>query len=77
MLKDREIFIEAGKTANAISFLLYYDGIEFDWSAVRKPEIKEMRSGGFGLHLMREIMDSVSYSVNIDGVQCLCLLKYL
>lgn len=76
-LKDREIYIEAGKIKNAVSFHLYYDGIEFDWSAVKKPEIREMRSGGFGIHLMHEIMDSVSYSVNIDGVQCLCLLKVL
>ena len=31
--------------------------------------IEEMKSGGYGISLMKQIMDSISYSSNIYGVQ--------
>jgi len=76
-LDGREILIEAGMNGNACFFRLYYDGQDFDWSTVRAPDLSEMKSGGYGLLLMKEIMDSICYSKNIDGVQCLSLLKFL
>lgn len=76
-LEGREIFIEAGKKDNICFFCLYYDGEDFDWSSVTAPDLKELKDGGYGVQIMKEIMDSVCYSTNIDGVQCLRLVKYL
>lgn len=75
LLEGREILIEAGFRERICFFRIYYDGDDFDWTTVKAPDLSEMKSGGYGLHLMREIMDSLCYSTNIDGVQCLTLVK--
>ena len=77
LLEGREILIEAGKNGAVCFFQLYYDGQDFEWTTFDVPELSEFKSGGYGLFLMREIMDSISYSTNIDGVQCLSLIKFL
>ena len=76
-LNGREILIEAGKNDAVCFFQLYYDGEEFDWTTSEAPRLNEFKSGGYGLFLMKEIMDSLCYSTNIDGVQCVTLVKYL
>lgn len=75
LLEGREIFIEAGFRDRTCFFRIYYDGDDFDWTRVRVPDLSEMKSGGYGLLLMREIMDSLCYSTNIDGVQCLTMVR--
>ncbi|MDA3811303.1 MAG: SpoIIE family protein phosphatase, partial [Spirochaetaceae bacterium] len=73
----REILIETGYNSSVCFFKLFYDGEDFEWTIFEAPELNELKSGGYGLFLMKEIMDSISYSTNIYGVQCLSLLKYL
>ncbi|MBN2657238.1 MAG: SpoIIE family protein phosphatase [Spirochaetales bacterium] len=75
LLEGREIFLEAERKGNYCCFRLYWDGHEFDWSVVRAPDLSELKGGGYGVSLMKEIMDSLSYSSNIDGVQQLILIK--
>jgi|GEM_PF-2084959 len=74
-LEGHEIFIEAGKNDTVCFFKLYYDGLDFEWTTFDVPDLSKFKSGGYGLYLMREIMDSISYSTNIDGVHCLSLVK--
>lgn len=71
----KEIYLEADNKGDYAYFRLYWDGDEFDWSTVKAPDLSEMKSGGYGVTFMKEIMDSISYSSNIDGVQQLCLVK--
>ncbi len=77
LLEGREILIEAGFHDRTCFFRIYYDGEDFDWTTVQAPDLSEMKSGGYGLLLMREIMDSLCYSTNIDGVQCLTMVREL
>jgi len=74
-LEGREIYLEAEKKGTYCCFRLFWNGEEFDWSVIRAPELSELKSGGYGVSLMKEIMDSVSYSSNIDGVQQLIMIK--
>ena len=76
-LLGREILIEAGVSDSICFFQLYYDGEDFECTTFEAPQLNEFKSGGYGLFLMKEIMDSICYSTNIDGVQCLTLVKYL
>lgn len=73
--KGREIYVEAESRGDYICFRLFWDGEDFEWSEVRAPDLSEMKGGGYGVSLMRSIMDSISYSSNINGVQQLCLVK--
>ncbi len=75
-LKGNEFLIEAGRNEFLCFFRLYYNGIDFDWTIIESPKLNEFRSGGYGLYLMNEIMDSICFSRNIDEVQCLNLVKY-
>ncbi|MBI9098029.1 MAG: SpoIIE family protein phosphatase [Spirochaetaceae bacterium] len=77
LLYGREILIEAGKNGKTCFLRLFYDGKDFDWTTFQAPHLKEMKAGGYGLYLMREIMDSICYSANLDGAQCLTLIKDL
>jgi len=77
LLYGREILIEAGKNDFICFIRLYYDGEDFEWANFKAPHLSEFKSGGYGLFLMKEIMDSICYSTNINGVQCLTLVKYL
>lgn len=76
-LYGREILIEAGRNDSICYFQLYYDGEDFEWTTFEAPHLSEFKSGGYGLFLMKEIMDSLCYSTNIDGVQCLSMIKYI
>ncbi|MBB6481465.1 ATP-binding SpoIIE family protein phosphatase [Spirochaeta isovalerica] len=74
-LEGREIYLTAERKGNSSFFRLFWDGREFDWSVLKAPDLSELKSGGYGVSLMKEIMDSISYSANIDGVQQLIMVK--
>lgn len=74
-LIGREILMEIEKYDTSCYIQLYYDGEEFEWTTIKNPDLSDLKSGGYGLFLIREIMDSVCYGSNIDGVQRLTLVK--
>jgi sigma-B regulation protein RsbU (phosphoserine phosphatase) len=76
-LLGHEILIEAGKNEKICFFRLYYDGEDFEWTTFKAPHLSEFKGGGYGLFIMKEVMDSICYSTNIDGVQCLNMVKHL
>lgn len=73
--EDREVFLKAERIGAYCCFRLFWDGKEFDWTMVKAPDLKEMKGGGYGVSLIREIMDSVSYSSNLNEVQQLTMIK--
>lgn len=56
-------------------------GQRFDFAAYRPPSIQEnlqqMKTGGFGISIMRQFMDEVHYSSNDTTGNTLRLVKYL
>lgn len=55
------------------------EGRPFDLKAYREPDLKEFardrKSGGFGVHIMRKLMDNVSFTSRDGTNECL-LVKY-
>ena len=62
----------------AIEFVLWDKGIPFDPTAAPKADttlsVEERAIGGLGIHLVRNIMDSVSYE-NKNGMNILTMIK--
>ena len=72
--------LDASREGNELKFVLYDSGTPFDPTA--RPEVDtaaglEDRSiGGLGIHLVRQIMDSVKYD-RLDGYNILTMIKNL
>ena len=75
-----EIHIEAQRTEDTITFVITDSGRPFDPTAVAKPDItlsaEERAIGGLGIHLVKQIMDSVEYQ-RCDNKNILTLIKSL
>ena len=75
-----EIHIEARKEDNRITFVITDSGKPFDPTAVAEPDItlsaEDRAIGGLGIHLVKQIMDSVKYEY-IDGKNILVMTKWL
>ncbi len=56
------------------AFYLYYRGTDYEWQEPTAPPIESYPSGGYGLFLMNEAMDSVTVSPGEDGEVRLCML---
>lgn len=52
------------------------NGLAFNPAAVPKPNLKQLQEGGFGLFIIRKLMDEVSYCSNSGG-NCWQLIKKL
>ena len=78
--EEGEVDIEAVYTDKYLKFILTDAGIAFD--PTKKEEVdttlsvEERQIGGLGIHLVRQIMDSVNYE-RIDGKNVLTLIKRL
>ncbi len=54
-------------------------GLKFDRAAYKEPDLlqfaKSKKAGGFGVHIMRKLMDSVEYK-NTGGFNECCMTKF-
>ena len=57
----RPICAELDVDAQRLALTLTHEGRDFDPAAVRPPDFDGGRAGGFGVYLIREIMDEVYY----------------
>jgi sigma-B regulation protein RsbU (phosphoserine phosphatase) len=64
---------------NGVQLDFYDQGRGFDLNSVPQPEANpnELREGGYGLHIVRQIMDVVSYESDPDGGNHWHLIKFL
>jgi sigma-B regulation protein RsbU (phosphoserine phosphatase) len=74
-----EIRASLTKLANGIQIDLYDDGIGFDPAAVPSPspEPDTLSEGGYGLHIVRQIMDIVRYQAGTPKGNHWRLIKYV
>jgi serine phosphatase RsbU (regulator of sigma subunit)/anti-sigma regulatory factor (Ser/Thr protein kinase) len=65
--------------ANGIQIDLYDDGESFDPTDVPEPssQFDSLNEGGYGLHIVRQIMDSVQYQPNTPKGNHWRLIKYI
>ena len=76
--KSGQVLIEAEKTDTAVTFVISDSGTAFDPTAQPPADItlsaEERAIGGLGIHLVRQIMDSIAYRRE-DGRNILTLVK--
>ncbi len=58
-----------------IEILLLDQGIPFDPAGTRPPDLHESKEGGYGIFLVRKIMDSVTYRRRGGRWNCLRLVR--
>jgi len=75
--KGLKIIIEAELYDNKLMIMVYDWGSEFDPDKVPPPEFDGSKHGGFGIFLIRESVDEVTYSRNEENRNCTCLTLLL
>ena len=63
------------RAGDEIEILLLDEGVTFDPTKVRLPDLEESHEGGYGILLMRKIMGAVTYQRRGDRWNCLRLLR--
>ena len=75
-----QVLVEAEHSAEQITFTISDSGIPFDPTAQTEPDLtlsaEERPIGGLGIHLVRQIMDSIRYERK-DNRNILTLTKKL
>jgi serine/threonine-protein kinase RsbW len=72
---DQRIRVVADADADSICVQILYGGEPFDPQRVVPPSFDGSREGGFGVYLIAQGVDSVSYSRNEQGENRICLQK--
>ena len=79
--RDPEIRLDIRTEASRLVIEINDHGQGFDFSRYRPADIeeriKDMKDGGYGVHIMRNFMDEVQYSSNDQTGNTLRLVKYL
>ena len=74
------VLVEAMKEADRLTFTISDSGIPFDPTKQEEPDLtlaaEERQIGGLGIHLVRQIMDEISYERK-DNKNILTLVKQL
>jgi sigma-B regulation protein RsbU (phosphoserine phosphatase) len=60
-----------------LSIRFEYTDDNFRWTSIPDPDFASLDEGGYGVYLMREVADSVTYSESSDGRMSVCLSKKL
>ncbi|MBW2593243.1 MAG: SpoIIE family protein phosphatase [Deltaproteobacteria bacterium] len=71
--KGRKIVIDAGIYDEKLVLNVYDRGCGFDPEDVPPPEFDGSKYGGFGVFIIRESVDKITYSRNDEGRNCTCL----
>lgn len=68
--KEHEIEIKIELTTNRLTMIISDDGVPFNPFGIKAPDIDlpldQRKIGGLGLHLVRNVMDEVSYQRKIE-----------
>ena len=77
---DGKVFVEYVQSEGRMIFTISDSGVPFDPTKKEKPDItlsaEERAIGGLGIHLVRELMDSIQYE-RVDSKNVLTLVKSL
>ncbi len=73
----RKIIIEANLFDEKLVMMVYDWGCGFDPEKVPPPQFDGFAEGGFGVYIIRESVDAITYSRDGDGRNCACLTLLL
>jgi phosphoserine phosphatase RsbU/P len=73
---EQPIQLEADAFPDRIVLRLYHTGESFDPKQVPPPAFDGSRDGGFGVYIIAQSVDEVSYFRDERGRNCICLIQY-
>ncbi len=77
--KNVEIFVKVDSQKMSVQICDHGSG--FDANSIATPDLKEYiqkaKKGGLGIHLMRNLMDEVSFENKLNQGNCVTLIKYI
>lgn len=62
---------------NVLTVTIVDNGNPFNIDSIKPRDIQEIKPGGLGIHIIREVMDAVEYSHSPEGLNQLKLIKNL
>lgn len=74
---DRCIDITMALDGSCLSITLVDNGTPFDIGSIKPRDIHDIKPGGLGVHIIRELMDLVEYSHTPEGLNQVRLVKNL
>ncbi len=78
---NRDIDVEVLTNSTRFEVIITHNGKSFDPSVVKSPDMKEYfrkyQRGGLGIHLMRRLMDEVTYETLPDKRNVVRMIKLL
>jgi serine phosphatase RsbU (regulator of sigma subunit)/anti-sigma regulatory factor (Ser/Thr protein kinase) len=72
---DAPIVVRAETTPEELIVEIRYDGVPFQPDSVALPDLSTYPEGGFGLYLIEQSVDEVSYGIAADGRSLIRLVK--
>ncbi|OGP86688.1 MAG: hypothetical protein A2Y95_00735 [Deltaproteobacteria bacterium RBG_13_65_10] len=71
-----EIVIEAGPCEDGLRFAVIDRGAKAGEGAIEPRPLDDLRPGGLGTHLIRAVMDQVTYDTSSGPGTCLVMIKW-
>ena len=72
---DGEIIIDFLIDKNQLIIRIYDFADTVDHSTIRSRSLEDVRPGGIGVHIIKQVMDYVEYTVGLDGLGNLLELR--
>jgi anti-sigma regulatory factor (Ser/Thr protein kinase) len=73
----RTIDLSVRLKSNALIISIVDDGILFGVDELKSRDLKEVKPGGLGLHIIKQVMDTVVYSCTPEGFNKIKMIKKL
>ena len=73
----RKIDLRVRPDTNRVTILIADDGIKFDVNSIKPRNIHELKPGGLGLYIMRQVMDTIEFNRTSNGFNTLKMTKHL
>ncbi len=73
----RTIDLSIHLKANALVISILDDGILFGIDELKSRDLREVKPGGMGLHIIKQVMDTVVYSCTPEGFNKIKMIKKL
>ena len=74
---NRKINLTVIQEIDFLTILVVDDGIKFDINSIKARKINEIRPGGLGIYIIKQVMDTVEYSHTPEGFNKIKMVKRL
>jgi anti-sigma regulatory factor (Ser/Thr protein kinase) len=74
---NRKIDLTIQLETDSLVISIVDDGIKFDINSIKSRDINDIKPGGLGIHIIKQVMDTVDYSHTPEGFNKVKMIKKL